>query len=61
MDETTSVYWVDLGYWLRSRKRIPLQGSRGMTDTPSCCCSCSCYTCYTCYLTCYSCYLTTLR
>jgi len=33
MEETTSVFWVDLGYRLRSRKRVPLQGSRGVTDT----------------------------
>jgi len=31
--ETASVFWVDLGYRLRSRKRVPLEGSRGMTDT----------------------------
>jgi len=46
MEETTSVFWVNLGYRLRSRKRVPLQGSRGVTDTLSC--SCSYYTCYTC-------------
>jgi len=46
MEETASVFWMDLGYRLRSRKRVPLQGSRGVTDTPSC--FCSCYTCYTC-------------
>jgi len=34
MEETTSVFWVDLGYRLHSRKRVPLQGSRGVTDTP---------------------------
>jgi len=34
MEETTSVFWVDLGYRLRSRKKVPLQGSRGVTDTP---------------------------
>jgi len=28
LDETTSVFWVDLGYSLRSRKRAPLQASR---------------------------------
>jgi len=33
------VFWVDLGYRLRSRKRVPLQGSRGVTDTPSYSCS----------------------
>ena len=33
MKETTSVFWVDLGYRLRRRKRVPLQGSRGVTDT----------------------------
>jgi len=36
MEETTSVFWVDLGFRLRSRKRVPLQGFRGVTDTPSC-------------------------
>ena len=36
MEETASVFWVDLGYRLRSRKRVPLQGSRGVTGTPSC-------------------------
>jgi len=46
MEETSSVFWVDLGFRLHSRKRVPLQGSRGVTGTPSC--SCSCYTCYTC-------------
>jgi len=29
MEETTSVFWVDLGYKLRSRDAIPLQGSEG--------------------------------
>jgi len=24
MEETTSVFWVNLGYRLRSRKRVPL-------------------------------------
>jgi len=24
MEETTSVFWVDLGYKLRSQKRVPL-------------------------------------
>jgi len=43
MEETASVFWVDLGYRLRSRKRVPLQGSYGVTGTPSC--SYSCYTC----------------
>jgi len=38
---------------LCNRKRVPLQGSRAVTDTPSYSCSCSCYTCY---LTCYICY-----
>jgi len=33
MEETTSVFWVNLGFRLRSRKRLPLQGSRGVTDT----------------------------
>ena len=36
MEETASVFWVDLGFRLRSRKRVPLQGSRGVTGTPSC-------------------------
>ena len=35
MEETASVFWVDLGYRLCSRLRVPLQGSRGMTDIPS--------------------------
>ena len=35
MEETASVFWVDLGYSLRSRLRVPLQGSWGMTDIPS--------------------------
>jgi len=39
MEEMTSVFWVDLEYRLRSRKRVPLQNSRGVTDTPSCFCS----------------------
>ena len=34
--EETSVFWVDLRYRLRSRKMVPLRGSRGVTDTPSC-------------------------
>jgi len=29
MEETTSVFWVDLGYRLRSRRTVPLQGSEG--------------------------------
>ena len=29
IEETTSVFWVDLGYRLRSRDRVLLQGSRG--------------------------------
>ena len=29
MEETTSVFWVDLGYRLRSRLTVPLQGSGG--------------------------------
>ena len=33
MEETASVFWVDLGFRLRSRTRVPLQGSRGVTDT----------------------------
>jgi len=43
MKETSPVFWMDLEYRLRSRKRVPLQGSRGVTGTPSC--SCSYYTC----------------
>ena len=35
MEETASVLWVDLRYRLRSRLRVPLQGSWGMTDIPS--------------------------
>ena len=35
MEETASVFWVDLGYRLRSRLRVALQGSWGMTDIPS--------------------------
>ena len=35
MEETASVFWVDLGYKLRSRLKVPLQGSSGMTDIPS--------------------------
>jgi len=35
MEETASVFWVDLGYRLRSRLRVPLQGSWGMTGIPS--------------------------
>jgi len=34
MEETASVFWVDLEYRLRSRLRVPLQGSRGMTGIP---------------------------
>ena len=34
IDETASVFWVDLRYRLCSRKRVPQQGSRGVTDTP---------------------------
>ena len=29
MEETTSVFWVDLGYRLRSRDTVPLQDFRG--------------------------------
>jgi len=29
MEETTSVFWVDLG----AAERVPLQSSRGVTDT----------------------------
>ena len=36
LEETMSVFWVDLGYRSRSRKRVPLQGSRGVTDTQFC-------------------------
>ena len=35
MEERTSVFWVDLRYRLRSRLRVPLQSSLGMTDIPS--------------------------
>ena len=38
MEETASVFWVDLGFRLRSRTRVPLQGSCGVTGTPSCSC-----------------------
>ena len=31
IEETTFIFWVDLGYKLRSRLRVPLQGSWGMT------------------------------
>ena len=31
-----SVFLVDLGYRLHSRNRVPLQGFRGVTGTPSC-------------------------
>ena len=58
LEEKMYVFWVDLGYRLRNKKRVPLQGSRGVTDTPSYFCA---YSCYTCYLTCYTCYLTILR
>ena len=34
MEETASVFWVDLGYRLRSRLRVPLQCSWGMNDIP---------------------------
>ena len=34
MEEIAFVFWVDLGYRLRSRLRVPLQGSRGMTGIP---------------------------
>jgi len=43
MEETASVFWVDIGYRLRSRKRVLVKGSRGVTGTPSC--SYSYYTC----------------
>ena len=33
MEETASVFWVDLGFRLCSRKKVPLQGSRGVTGT----------------------------
>jgi len=36
MEETMPVFWVDLGYRLRSRKRVPLQCFCGVTGTPSC-------------------------
>jgi len=29
MEETSSVFWVDLGYMLHSRFTVPLQGSEG--------------------------------
>jgi len=29
MEETTSVFWMDLGYRLRSQDTIPLQGAKG--------------------------------
>ena len=29
MEETASVFWVDLGYKLRDRLMVPLQGSGG--------------------------------
>ena len=35
MEETVFVFWVNLGYRLRSRLKVPLQGSWGMTDIPS--------------------------
>ena len=35
MEETVSVFWVDLRYMLRSRLRVLLQGSWGMTGIPS--------------------------
>jgi len=35
MEETTSIFWVDLVYRLRSRLGVPLQGSWEMTDIPS--------------------------
>jgi len=31
MEEITFVFWVDLEYRLRSRKRVPLLGFRGVT------------------------------
>jgi len=31
--EETSIFWVDLVYRLRSRKRVQLQSSRGVIDT----------------------------
>ena len=34
---------VDLGYRLCSQKRVPLQGSHGVTDTLVLSCSCSYY------------------
>ena len=33
MEEIPSIFWVDLRYRLRSRKRVTLQGSHGVTDT----------------------------
>jgi len=35
MEETASIFCVDLRYRLRSRLRVPLQGSREMTGIPS--------------------------
>ena len=35
MEEIVPIFWVDLRYRLRSRLRVPLQGSWGMTDIPS--------------------------
>jgi len=32
MEDTVSVFWVDQEYRLRSRLRVPLQGSWGMTS-----------------------------
>ena len=57
MEETTSVFWVDVGYMLHNRKRVPLQDR--VTDTRPV--LVPVYTYYTCYLTCYTCYLITLR
>jgi len=43
MEETMSVFWVDLGYRLHCRLRVPLQGSMGRLTThlfivPQCYC-----------------------
>jgi len=33
MKETTSVFWMDLGFRFRNKKRVPLQGSHRVTET----------------------------
>ena len=42
IEKSTSVFWVDLGYRLRSRDTVPLRNSGGMTDIPYCS-YCYCY------------------